>query len=277
MHTSLRHPMTSIAAAVLLGLSGLGSASAADWDDMTQEARDAYRHGQIWATYAIDPVLATRDIDVDVEGNTVILHGTVETPVEKILAGAIAQAADGVTKVDNQLKVDPEMVVMVTTVVPSRAYAQKVADASVAARVNSMLLWNQYTDGLGIAVSAHDGKVTLRGVADTPGAKQRAGEIAANARGVTSVDNQLRVDGSMQASSNDQRDPEWIEDKIEDSYLYSYIVNSAALDAEADDEGNVTISGQVRSPMEKAMAIELAQGVTGVKHVDASDVTVASS
>jgi osmotically-inducible protein OsmY len=269
--------MTSIAAAVLLGLSGLGSASAADWDDMTQEARDAYRHGQIWATYAIDPVLATRDIDVDVEGNTVILHGTVETPVEKILAGAIAQAADGVTKVDNQLKVDPEMVVMVTTVVPSRAYAQKVADASVAARVNSMLLWNQYTDGLGIAVSAHDGKVTLRGVADTPGAKQRAGEIAANARGVTSVDNQLRVDGSMQASSNDQRDPEWIEDKIEDSYLYSYIVNSAALDAEADDEGNVTISGQVRSPMEKAMAIELAQGVTGVKHVDASDVTVASS
>lgn len=277
MRTSLRHPMTSIAAAVLLGLSGLGSASAADWDDMTQEARDAYRHGQIWATYAIDPVLATRDIDVDVEGNTVILHGTVETPVEKILAGAIAQAADGVTKVDNQLKVDPEMVVMVTTVVPSRAYAQKVADASVAARVNSMLLWNQYTDGLGIAVSAHDGKVTLRGVADTPGAKQRAGEIAANARGVTSVDNQLRVDGSMQASSNDQRDPGWIEDKIEDSYLYSYIVNSAALDAEADDEGNVTISGQVRSPMEKAMAIELAQGVTGVKHVDASDVTVASS
>lgn len=277
MRTSLRHPMTSIAAAVLLGLSGLGSASAADWDDMTQEARDAYRHGQIWATYAIDPVLATRDIDVDVEGNTVILHGTVERPVEKILAGAIAQAADGVTKVDNQLKVDPEMVVMVTTVVPSRAYAQKVADASVAARVNSMLLWNQYTDGLGIAVSAHDGKVTLRGVADTPGAKQRAGEIAANARGVTSVDNQLRVDGSMQASSNDQRDPEWIEDKIEDSYLYSYIVNSAALDAEADDEGNVTISGQVRSPMEKAMAIELAQGVTGVKHVDASDVTVASS
>ena len=277
MRTSLRHPMTSIAAAVLLGLSGLGSASAADWDDMTQEARDAYRHGQIWATYAIDPALATRDIDVDVEGNIVTLHGTVETPVEKILAGAIAQAADGVTKVDNQLKVDPEMVVMVTTVVPSRAYAQKVADAGVAARVNSMLLWNQYTDGLGIAVSAHDGKVTLRGVADTPGAKQRAGEIAANARGVTSVDNQLRVDGSMQASSNDQRDPEWIEDKIEDSYLYSYIVNSAALDAEADDEGNVTISGQVRSPMEKAMAIELAQGVTGVKHVDASDVTVASS
>ena len=276
MRTSLRHPMTSLAAAVLLALSGIGSASAADWDDMTQEARDAYRHGQIWATYAIDPALATRDIDVDVEGNTVILHGTVETPVEKILAGAIAQAADGVTKVDNQLKVDPEMVVMVTTVVPSRAYAQKVADASVAARVNSMLLWNQYTDGLDIAVSAHDGKVTLRGVADTPGAKRRAEEIAAHARGVTSVDNQLRVDGNMQASSNEQRDPEWIEDKIEASYLYSYIVNSAALDAEADDKGNVTISGHVRSPMEKAMAIEMAQGITGVKHVDASDVTVAS-
>lgn len=276
MRTSLRHPMTSIAAAILLGLSGMGSASAADWDDMTQEARDAYRHGQIWATYAIDPALAARDIDVDVEGSTVTLRGTVETPVEKLLAGSIAQAADGVTKVDNQLKVDPEMVVTVTTVVPSRAYAQKVADASVAARVDSMLLWNQYTDGLDINVSAHDGKVTLRGVADTPGAKQRAGEIAARAQGVTSVDNQLRIDGNMQASSSDQRKPEWIEDKIEASYLYSYIVNSAALDAEADDEGNVTISGYVRSPMEKAMAIELAQGVVGVKRVDASDVTVAS-
>ena len=115
---SLKHkPVRALATAVALMVAGTGNAMAADFDGMTQEAKDAYRHGQIWATYATTPILDTRDIDVDVEGNTVTLTGVVETVGEKALAGLIADGADGVTTVNNQLRVDPELIVVTTITV----------------------------------------------------------------------------------------------------------------------------------------------------------------
>ena len=56
-----------------------------------------------------------------------------------------------------ELRVDPELVVV--TVTPSRAFAQNVQDATVAANVDAMLLWNQYTDGFDIDVTADQSRL----------------------------------------------------------------------------------------------------------------------
>lgn len=266
-------PITRLATGLLFGLAGIGTASASEWSEMNQDAKDAFRHGQIWATFATDPALEARDIDVDVNGDTVVLAGVVETPVEKLLAETIARSTTGVTKVDNQLRVDPELVVVSTVIVPTQAFAQRVRDASLAARIDSMLLWNQYTDGSDITVRVKDGMVTLSGTADTEGAKDRAVKVALRAMGTTAVVNQLRVDGKTQVSTPPKPNDQWIEDKVERTFLYSMLVNSSTMEANAVD-GQVTLTGHVDSPMEREMAIELAQGIRGVKRVEAGSVAV---
>lgn len=271
MKSLKNNPVRALAAAAALMVAGTGNAMAADFDGLTQEAKDAYRHGQIWATYATTPILETRDIDVDVEGKTVTLTGVVETVGEKALAGLIADGADGVTTVNNQLRVDPELIV-VTTITPMRSYAQMVADAEMAANIDAMLLWNEYTDGLDIKVAANDGVVTLTGVADTPAAKERAEDIALGTEGIKAVINNLTVDGSAGAAVADVDDA-WIEEKIENTYLFSGAVNSALVDVEADN-GAVMLDGKVANEFERARAIQLAQDTRGVTRVDASGLSV---
>ena len=268
-----RHRFSILSGALALGLAASGSALAADRDTAGEEVGEAYIHGQLWATYATNPTLEASDIDVDVNGDTVTLDGVVETFGQKALADAIARSLDGVGEVDNNLRVDPEMVVM--TITPSRAYAQRVQDATVAANVDAMLLWNQYTDGLDIDVSADDGTVTLTGVADTEGARERATRIALGVQGVDTVVNRMQVDSGAIVA---QADPEpvtddWIEDTIEHVFLYSTAVDSGNLDVEADD-GTVTLDGSVDSPLERQVAIQLAQDVRGVEEVQANGLRI---
>lgn len=275
MSNIIKNPIHAIAAAVALTLAGTGSAVAADWNDLTQEAKDAYRHGQIWATYATSPVLDNREIDIDVDGDKVTLNGVVETVGEKRLAGLIADGADGITTVDNRLRVDPELIV-VTTITPMRTYAQLVADAELASNIDSMLLWNQYTDALDIDVSARNGVVTLTGVADTEGAKQRAEAIALGTTGSKAVINNLRVDGKSTGNRVENVSDDWIQEKIADTYLYSAFVNSAMVEVDVDD-GKVELSGSVSDSFARERAIQLAQDTRGVEKVDASKLTVTQS
>jgi hyperosmotically inducible protein len=268
-HTSMR--MRSLAAAAALMVAGSGTALAGDFDGLTQEAKDAYRHGQIWATYATTPLLEARDIDVDVEGDAVTLTGVVETVGEKNLAGLIADGTDGIDTVHNRLRVDPELVV-VTTMTPMRSYAQMVADAELAANIDAMLLWNQYTDGLDINVSARNGVATLTGVADTPAAKKRAADIAMEAQGIKAVINNLTVDGDAGNTVADV-DDDWIEEKIENTYLFSGAVNSALVEVDADN-GTVMLDGKVANAYQRERAIQLAQDTRGVTRVDASGLSV---
>ena len=273
MPHALRHRLSTLAAALALGLAATGSVAAADRDTLGEEASEAYIHGQLWATYATNPSLEARDIDVDVNGDTVTLSGVVETVGEKALAGVIARSLDGVGEVDNRLRVDPELVVV--TVTPSQAFAQRVRDATVAANVDAMLLWNQYTDGLDIDVAAKGGVVTLTGTADTEGARSRATSIALGVDGVDTVVNRMRVDpGAMVADSDEEPvTDEWIEDTLEHVYLFSTAVNSGMIDTEAS-KGDVTLAGTDDSTLEREVAIQLAQDLRGVQRVDASDLRV---
>lgn len=242
--------------------------------NMSQEAKSAYREGEIWATYVVNPVLQSYKLDADVKGDTATLSGTVGTRYEKWLAEDLAQATNGIDTVTNNIKVDPSVVV-VSLYVPANAYAQHVHDATTSARVNSLLLWNEYTDGSDINVKTRHGKVTLTGVADTKKAKQRATRIAFGAYGVASVDNQLTVGNpdAKHVDTDKSISDQSIDSRLQASYLYAFHVDAADLDVKVND-GKATLSGKVDSDFARQRAIGIAQHTRGVKSVDASGIDV---
>lgn len=73
--------------------------------------------------------------------------------------------------------------------------AAAVNDATITTTVNAELAKDSTLSALKIDVDTSQGHVALRGTAPTAQAKERATQIAASVKGVTSVDNLLTVDG----------------------------------------------------------------------------------
>lgn len=72
--------------------------------------------------------------------------------------------------------------------------AAAVSDATITTTVNAELAKDSSLSALKIDVDTSQGHVALRGTAPTTQAKERATQIAASVKGVTSVDNLLTVD-----------------------------------------------------------------------------------
>ena len=161
-----------------------------------------------------------------------------------------------------------------------RSFGEFVDDATITAAVKSKLLWSKHTEGRKVDVDTLLGKVTLLGAAENATAKEMAGRMARNTRGVVAIDNQLVVDDSKPISSDEKATPvrdaarviadSWITTKVKSTYIYSRNVESSDISVSTKD-GNVTLTGKVGSGEEGALAIELAQNVRGVKSVVATD------
>ncbi len=70
---------------------------------------------------------------------------------------------------------------------------EAVSDATITASVNAALAADDRLSALRIDVDTDKGVVTLKGPAPDEQAKSRATELAANAKGVTRVENQLAI------------------------------------------------------------------------------------
>lgn len=70
---------------------------------------------------------------------------------------------------------------------------EAISDATITASVNAALAADDRLSALRIDVDTDQGVVTLKGPAPDDLAKTRATELAANAKGVTRVENQLMV------------------------------------------------------------------------------------
>lgn len=259
----------------ILVLSGPVTAST-----VPQEVTNARLETQIWTTYALSPYLRASDLKVSVENGKATLTGIVEEEANKELAKEIAFGVDGIKEVDNQIVVQSDFIPAKRTSV--RSYGEVIDDATITAAVKSKLLWSKYTDGLATNVDTKFGRVTLLGTADSTAAKDHAANLARNTRGVVSVDNQLVVDASKSnvvdsaKSSVDKAGQDisdsWITTKVKYTFLYSSNVAGSDITV-ITNNGAVTLSGKVSSGAERALAIELAQNVRGVKNVNAKDLT----
>lgn len=248
----------------------------------SQDLSEARQEAQIQTTYSLNSYLRANDLQVSVDEGKATLTGTVEEDVSKELAKAIALGVTGIDTVDNQIEVAPDYAPPARTS-QDRSFGEVVDDASITATVKSKLLWSKNTEGLEMNVDTTKGKVTLSGAAESDAAKALAANMAANTRGVVSVDNRLMVDSTNpapEAANNDsgqESSPEvsdgWITTKVTATFMYSANVESHNIEV-STDQGIVTLTGKVDSDSERAQAIELAGNIRGVKSVNATNLTI---
>ncbi|HEX2585690.1 MAG TPA: BON domain-containing protein [Steroidobacteraceae bacterium] len=267
-----------LATSIALALSAVSSVAGAD--TVSQDITNARQETQIWTTYALSPYLRANDIKVSVHDGKATLSGKVEEDVNKDLAKQIALGVDGIKDVDNQIVVEAGYVPARRS--STRSYGEIIDDASITAAVKSKLLWGKDTNGLSTMVDTKNGKVTLQGTADNLSSKQLASRMAMNTRGVTAVDNQLVVKENKTAMTSKKEtrneagtdiSDSWITTKVKSTYMYSSNVDSSDIKV-VTNAGIVTLSGKVDSGAERALAIELAKNVRGVRNVQSKELVL---
>lgn len=273
---------TLFASGMALALTAFSGVAAAD--TVGQNVTEARQETQIWTSYALSPYLRANDLKVSVHAGKATLSGNVEEDVNKDLAKQIALGVTGITSVDNQIVVQSDYVAPARST--DRSYGEVVDDATITSTVKSKLMWSKHADGLTTDVDTSRGKVTLKGTADSAAAKDLAGRLAMNTRGVESVDNQLVVtaakagaaDSTKGAAKEAKKDvaDSWITTKVKSTFLYSSNVDGTDITV-STKSGIVTLSGKVDSGSERALAIEMAKNVRGVKSVHSKGLTVVNT
>lgn len=175
-----------------------------------QDLKDAWLTGKIETLYTFTRPLNPFDIDTQVEDGVVHLTGSVESEVERDLAGELAKSVEGVTEVRNELKVASAASLSSARRAEREQLARQrtdmrrwVEDASTSAVVKSKLLANQNTKGLDIKVETRNRVVTLSGQVSSAEERQLAELLARNTDNVAEVRNELTVDTARAARSGD--------------------------------------------------------------------------
>jgi hyperosmotically inducible protein len=147
----------------------------------------------------------------------------------------------------------------------SRSTGEYIDDKAIAADIKSSLLGDPATDGLNIDIEVNENKVQLNGFVDTQSQVDRAGEIARATKGVTSVENNLKV------TAGDRQAGEYIDDnslatRVKTALMSDPLVQSMKVDVEVN-RGVVSLGGYVDTAEERAAAVAVAQKVDGVVKV----------
>lgn len=247
---------------------------------LASQLQAARQEGSIWTAFALNRHLSPFKLGVVVHQGTATLSGSVENEVDRELAAQIAGDVDGITKVDNQLKVDDHLAEQM----PARqSLAQRFDDATLTATIKSKLLWNTSTRDLHGSVATENGVVTLKGKAPTADAKLLAGSLASNTEGVYQVNNLISLGAADTSTTRaetaaktteDALSDAWITSKVKASLLYSRSLDGLTINVETHT-GMVSLSGDVGSSEEKTVALELARNIRGVRGVDADLLKVA--
>ena len=275
--TILRASALAIALTLAMGsLTGVAHAE----DTVAQNMTDVRQETQIWTTYALSPYLRANDLRVSVQNGKATLTGIVDDGVTKDLATQIALGVNGIKEVDNQIVVNADFVPPAQST--ARSYGEAIDDASITSAIKAKLLWSKYASGLTTSVETKAGAVTLKGTATSKPAKEAAQNLAINTRGVLSVNNQIHVEAPKPSLGDQAKtamsdagtaiSDAWITTKVNSTFLYSSNVHSNNISV-ATKAGVVTLTGKTQTGAERALAIELAQNVQGVKRVDAKALT----
>ena len=130
-------------------------------------------------------------------------------------------------------------------------------DDDLAADAIAELFWDPKVDNTAVAVSADDGKITLRGTVGSLHEKREAQRAVKRVYGVTSVDNQLQV-----RLLNDQRrsDADLRGDVLQALMLDGLVPNT--VDAKVND-GFVTLTGTADWQYQRDEAEFVAENIAG--------------
>jgi len=160
----------AISAALVISLAGCERRSASD-TTITAAVKNKL---------AADPTTSAAKINVDTTNGVVTLSGEVPTAAEKAEAERLARNTQGVTQVVNNISAERG----------EGATGGTFSDATILTSIKSQFVANGI---IGTNVDVKNGEVTITGEVDNAQEKSKAEQIARQASGVKSVNNQLTI------------------------------------------------------------------------------------
>lgn len=248
----------------------------------------AWVTAKIQSQYYLNPELKPWRIDVDTSSSSAVtLSGTVDSDSDRTEAVRIARATEGVTGVDNNLRVEPQGVATTGAIKDTaavkndareiqadarsaaRTAAVAVDDSWITMKIQSKFFVDDDVRARAIDVDTKDGMVTLKGSVESEGERHQALSIARSTDGVRMVHDNLVVN-SRRASSprpgGNRVDDAWITMKIQSKYFIHDEIKSRKVDVDTKN-GVVTLKGSVPSDVAKGAAAVIAQDTDGVSKV----------
>jgi hyperosmotically inducible periplasmic protein len=224
-----------------------------------EKITDAWILTKVKAQFVGEDALEDSDINVDVRNNVVILKGTVASQAGKARAVAIARATEGVTRVQDNLRVgvaakrtEPD-----STEAPGAGpVAGDVREAGRAARGEAREAGQDTKD------AAREAKKNTKEAArDT---KRAAKDAAAETRAETreAREDVRETTGTAGQAVNDG----WITTKVKSSFVGVDALDGSDINVDTTDHV-VTLRGTVPSAAARTRALSLAKQVEGVKSV----------
>jgi len=195
-----------------------------------------------------DSRLNAADIKVAVLDGVVTLSGFVNTSNARYAAASDTWMIEGVTDVNNDLRVIYEAEMNLPT------------DMQVKSQAENTLLWNEDIDSSKIEVSVLEGIVTLTGTVNSLWKKWEAEQTVYRNFGVISVENHLAI---VPTTSIVDRD---IAEDIEKALDRNYYTDADDISVKVD-RGIVTLMGNVKTTFARTQAEEMALYTTGVMDV----------
>ena len=188
------------------------------------------------------------DIKVAVFDGVVTLSGFVNTSNARYSAASDTWMIEGVTDVNNDLRVI------------YKAEMNLPTDMQIKSQAENTLLWNEDIDSSKIEVSVSEGIVTLTGTVNSLWKKWEAEQTVYRNFGVISVENHLTIVPTTSIVDQD------IAEDIENALDRNYYIDAEDVSVKVD-RGVVTLMGDVKSTFARTQAEEIALYTTGVMDV----------
>ena len=246
----------------------------------------AWITAKVQSQYYLNPSLKPWRIDVDTASSgAVTLSGVVDSDADRVEAIRVARATEGVTAVNDNLRVQPQSVATTGTIKDTtdvkndarevkddarrtaRTAAEAVDDGWITLKVQSKFFLDDDVRARNIDVDTRNGRVTLKGAVGSEGERQHALAIARSTDGVITVGDNLVVDRGITSSrAANAIDDAWITMKIQSKYFIHDEIKSRKVDVDTR-KGVVTLNGSVPSATAKGAAAVIAQDTDGVSRV----------
>lgn len=225
---------------------------------------------KIQAQYFVNPEVKPWNVDVTTSNEGVVtLEGEVDAAEDKTEAVRIARETEGVTRVEDRLRIKGE---------PAGGGSDAVnvtrPDAWLTAKIQSKYFLDDEVKGRRIDVTTNNGTVTLSGTVENESLRRQAVAIARNTEGVKEVVDRLQIiaaagddkDTNLQPVADLSRPDPWITMKIQSQYFLDADVKGHQVNVDTKN-GVVTLQGSVASAIEKQQAEQIARDTDGVKRV----------
>ncbi|MBD3343957.1 MAG: BON domain-containing protein [Chitinivibrionales bacterium] len=186
--------------------------------------------GHVEAILNHDPRVSDYDIDVSVDGSTIILDGVVDNLNSALRARQDALNVVGVYRVINRLRVRPEKLLSSSEIEENAEY---------------ILKWDPVVERHEISVTLRNAKAYLEGKVDSRYEKMHAEEIVSRIPGVVNIENLIAVREKPWVYIND----DVLESNIQQEFRFNWFVDEEDLKVEAMD-GVATVTGDIESKRE---------------------------